>query len=760
MTRLVCQTLICWLLIPLAGAQSPTTSAKKPLTIETIFAAGGITGRPPETIRWTPDHTKFSYIQRDDSGGHGELWLVDAAAGQKSLLVSETKLSTLAPPVEKIKDEREIERINRYHVDPYHWAPDSKHLLFVPQGQLWLYSLETGTAVQLSASPDPNGDPKFSPDGARLAYVRKHNLYVRHLSSDTETQLTRDKDDKDNKDKDEKKKDANLLNGEVDWVYAEELGVRSNYFWSPDSKSIVFLRMDETRVPTYPITDWMPTHPTVDMEKYPKAGDPNPVVRLGVVGASGGDIKWISLTDDADAYIPRFGWVRDGVLWAEVLNRAQDDLDLYFIDARSGRSRKVLTETAANAWVNVNDDMTFLQSGDRFLWSSWRDGTTQLYLYSFDKENPLAKDAQLERQLTKGAFEALGVEAVDEALGMVYFTCNVNDPRERQVYAVKLDGSGFEPITDEHGTHHTIFADDGKHYIDEFSALMTPPRLRVCSTRGDCGRVWDARNVDDYALTAPEFLEFKADDGTILYGELLLPPESASADKIPVIVNIYGGPAAQLVRNSWIEDWTGSSGLFHQLLSQRGFAIFTVDNRGTPARDRRFMTAIRHQYGAIELKDQLTALDQLFVQFPQLDRSRVGIWGWSNGASMTLYAMTHSSMFKAGAAVAPVTDWRNYDSIYTERYNGLPTDKNTTSYSDLNVPKVADKLQGSLLLAHGTGDDNVHFQNSVQMVEALIKAGKQFQFMVYPNKTHSIRGSEDREHLFHLIEDHFEHELK
>ena len=760
MTRLVCQTLICWLLIPLAGAQSPTTSAKKPLTIETIFAAGGITGRPPETIRWTADHTKFSYIQRDDSGGHGELWLVDAAAGQKSLLVSETKLATLAPPVEKIKDEREIERINRYHVDPYHWAPDSKHLLFVPQGQLWLYSLETGTAVQLSASPDPNGDPKFSPDGARLAYVRKHNLYVRHLSSDTETQLTRDKDDKDNKDKDEKKKDANLLNGEVDWVYAEELGVRSNYFWSPDSKSIVFLRMDETRVPTYPITNWMPTHPTVDMEKYPKAGDPNPVVRLGVVGASGGDIKWISLTDDADAYIPRFGWVRDGVLWAEVLNRAQDDLDLYFIDARSGRSRKVLTETAANAWVNVNDDMTFLQSGDRFLWSSWRDGTTQLYLYSFDKENPLAKDAQLERQLTKGAFEALGVEAVDEALGMVYFTCNVNDPRERQVYAVKLDGSGFEPITDEHGTHHTIFADDGKHYIDEFSALMTPPRLRVCSTRGDCGRVWDARNVDDYALTAPEFLEFKADDGTILYGELLLPPESASADKIPVIVNIYGGPAAQLVRNSWIEDWTGSSGLFHQLLSQRGFAIFTVDNRGTPARDRKFMTAIRHQYGAIELKDQLTALDQLFVQFPQLDRSRVGIWGWSNGASMTLYAMTHSSMFKAGAAVAPVTDWRNYDSIYTERYNGLPTDKNTTSYSDLNLPKVADKSQGSLLLAHGTGDDNVHFQNSVQMVEALIKAGKQFQFMVYPNKTHSIRGSEDRDHLFHLIEDHFEHELK
>jgi dipeptidyl-peptidase-4 len=757
--RLIRRTVIGWLLIPLAGAQSPSSSAKKTLTIETIFAPGGITGRPPETIQWTPDQTKFSFIQRDDSGEYGELWSMDATTGQKTLLVSETKLATLAPPVEKIQDEREVERINRYHVDPYRWAPDSKHLLFVPHGQLWLYSLETGTAVQLSAFSDPNGDPKFSPDGSRLAYVRRHNLYVRHVSSESETQLTRDKDDKD-KDKDDKKKDVNLLNGEVDWVYAEELGVRSNYFWSPDSKSIVFLRMDESRVPTYPITDWMPTHPTVDMEKYPKAGDPNPVVRLGVVSASGGDVKWISLTDDPDTYIPRFGWVRDGILWAEVLNRLQNHMDLYFIDAHSGRSRNVLTETAFNAWVNVNDDLMFLKSGDRFLWSSWRDGSTQLYLYSFDKENPLANEAKVERQLTKGDFEVLGVESVDEAAGIVYLVCHEDDPRERQLYAVKLDGSGFERISPEDGTHQLTFAADGKHYIDEFSALMTPPRLRVCSTSGNCGKLWDSRSVDDYALAAPEFVEFKADDGTTLYGELLLPPASAAPGKIPVIVNIYGGPAAQLVRNSWIEDWTGSSGLFHQLLAQRGFAIFTVDNRGTPARDRKFMTAIRHQYGAIELKDQLTALDQLFVQYPQLDRSRVGIWGWSNGASMTLYAMTHSSMFKAGAAVAPVTDWRNYDSIYTERSNGLPTDKNTTSYTDLNLSKVADKLQGSLLLAHGTGDDNVHFQNSVQMVDALVKAGKQFQFMIYPNKTHSIRGSDDRDHLFHLIEDHFERALK
>jgi dipeptidyl-peptidase-4 len=757
-TRLISGTLICWSLVTLAGGQTANPPARKPLTIEAIFAPGGITGRPPETIQWTPDHTKFSYIQRDDSGEHGELWSVDAATGKKTLLVSETKLATLAPPIEKIKDEREIERINRYHVEPYYWAPDSKHILFIPRGQLWFYSLENGTAVQLSASSDRSSDPKFSPDGSRLAYLRKHNLYVRHLSNDTETQLTHDKDDRD-KDKDEKKKDTNLMNGEVDWVYAEELSVRSNYFWSPDSKSIVFLRMDETRVPTYPITDWMPTHPTVDVEKYPKAGDPNPVVRLGVVSASGGDIKWITLTDDPDTYIPRFGWLLDGALWAEAMNRAQDRMDLYFSDAHTGRSRKVLTETTPNAWINVNDDMTILASGDRFLWSSWRDGTAQIYLYSFDKANPLANDAKQERQLTKGDFEVLGVQAVDEADGVVYFICNKDDPRQRQLYAVKLDGSDFKRISTEDGTHSPTFANDGKHYVDEFSNLMTPPRWRFCTAGGNCEKLWDSRSVDDYALTAPKFLEFKADDGTTLYGELLLPPETTS-NKIPLIVNIYGGPAAQLVRNTWIEDWTGSSGLFHQILARRGFAIFTVDNRGTPARDRKFMTAVRHQYGAVELNDQMTALDQLFAQYPQLDRGRVGIWGWSNGASMTLYAMTHSDRFKAGAAVAPVTDWRNYDSIYTERNNGLPTDKDTTSYVDMNLPKVADKLQGSLLLAHGTGDDNVHFQNSIQMVDALVKAGKQFQFMVYPNKTHSIRGADDRDHLFHLIEDHFERALK
>jgi dipeptidyl-peptidase-4 len=720
-------------------AQTAQDTEKKSLTIEAIFAEGGITGRAPENIQWSPDGTKFSFIQRNDAGEDGELWQVDAATGERKLLVSEGKLSSLSPPASRIKSEREKERIFRYHVAAYLWSPDSKHLLFDAQGQLWLYTIATGTAVQFTSSPEPSVDPKFSPDGSRVAYVRKHNLYVRHISGADEKQLTRGKDE-------------NLLNGEVDWVYAEELAVRSNYFWSPDGQHIAFLRMDETHVPTYPIVDWLPTHPKVDLEKYPKAGDPNPSVRLGVVSADGGGTKWISLADDQDIYIPRFGWVRDGLLWAEVLNRAQDQLDLYFIDARSGKSRKVLTESTPDAWVNVNDDFRILKSGDRFLWSSWRDGHTHLYLYSFDAQNPLAADAKLERQLTQGDFEVLQVDAFDDST--VYFSCNQGDPRQQQLCSVKLDGSATERVSQPDGTHAATFADDAKHYVDNFSAMLTPPGLSVCGAGGPCRKVWESHNVSDYALSQPRFLEFKADDGTPLYGQLLLPPESSGAGKVPLVVYVYGGPAAQLVRNEWM----GTRGLFHQLLARQGFAIFSVDNRGTPGRDRKFQTAIRRQFGGVELKDQLTALEQLLAQYPQLDRGRIAIWGWSNGGSMTLYALTHSQVFKAGVSVAPVTDWHNYDSIYTERYMGLPKD-NFQGYENSSMPKAASYLHGALLLVHGTSDDNVHFQNSIQMIDSLIKAGKQFRFMPYPDKTHGIGGAAERDQLFRMIEEHFEREL-
>jgi dipeptidyl-peptidase 4 len=725
----------------LASLWAQSSLPVKPLTVEAIFAPGGLTGRGPENSEWSPDGTKLSFVQRDGEGKQGELWYVDAATGEKKILVSAAKLAALAPDYNKVKDERERERLTRYHVAAYLWAPDSKHLIFDSQGQLWLYDVPTSTAVQFTSAPDPSLDPKFSPDGSHVSYVRKHNLYVRPISGKGERQLTKDtKDD--------------LFNGDIDWVYTEELEVRSNYFWSPDSKQIVFLHMDETRVPTYPLVNLIPTHPTVDNEKYPKVGDPNPAVKLGVVETGGGKVRWISLTNDEEAYIPRFGWVRDGVIWAEVLNRTEDKMDLYFVDAKSGKSRIVLTETTPGAWIDFEHvEVRFLNSSGEFLWPSWRDGNMHLYLYSFDKQNLMGADAKLERQLTHGDFEVLGIDGLDEAAGTVFFSSNQGDPRQRHLFSVKLDGTGLQQLTQDEGLHFGKFSDDGKHYEQTFTGPITAPRMTLCAVGGACAPVWQASDaVAEYGLRAPKFLEFKAEDGTTLYGRLLLPPDAPAGGKIPLIVNIYGGPAEQKVLKAPPDP-------FDEILARKGFAIFAVDNRGTPGRDRKFQTAIRHEFGAIELKDQLTALDQLFAQYPQLDKDRMAIWGWSNGGSMTVYAMTHSDRFRAGVAVAPVTNQINYDSIYTERYMGL-LKEDSAGYAQSDVTKEVANLHGALMLAHGTGDDNVHFQNSMQMIDALIKAGKQFRLMIYPNKTHSISGSDARDHLFHMIEDHFERELK
>ncbi|MFB3917878.1 MAG: DPP IV N-terminal domain-containing protein [Terriglobales bacterium] len=770
--------LLLWFcLAPLLLAQvSPPTNSSQTeqpapggqqLTIESIFAEGGITGRAPETVKWSPDSKKVSFVQRDDSGEHGALYYVDVTSGKKAILVAEEKLATLAPPISKLKNEREHERIQRYSVASYQWAPDSKHLLFDSRGQLWLYSLDTGTAVQLTSAAEPSSDPKFSPDGKRIAYVRTNGLYVRSTDGGSERVLVRDKD-------------AEILSGAVDWVYAEELDVRSNYFWSPNGKQIVFLQMNEKPVPTYPITDWIPTHPKVDEERYPKAGDTNPQVRVGVVNSGGGGEKWFTVGTPADAeYIPRFGWVRDGLIYIQVLNRAQNKLDLYFVDVHSGRSRRMLSETEPHAWVPVNDDFTVLKSGDRFLWTSWRDGHNHIYLYSLDKKDPLASDAKLEAQLTRGNFDVAAIEGVDESTATVFFSGNtlttttfgetVFDPRVRSVNAIPLtsaaqagDSTGRVLRSECSGAWNSAtFAPDAKHYVINYSSAMRPPVLGLTAVQADgappapCRPFWESRSTAQFNLIAPKFVEFKAADGvTPLYGELLMPREAtiaARGGKAPLILSPYGGPGAQMVRDTW----GGAIFLFHQVLARQGYAILQVDNRGTSGRGKEFGAAVMGKFGEVPLADQFAALDQALTAYPALDRNRIGWWGWSYGGYMTLYAMTHSDRIQAGVAVAPVSDWRDYDSIYTERFMGLPREQES-AYRNSSPLHVADKLSGRLLIAHGTGDDNVHLQNTIQMVNNLINAGKQFDLQLYPRKTHSIAGAVARTHLFHRIQQHFE----
>ena len=741
---------------PAQETAAPPPQAAQQLTIEAIFSDGGITGRPPESVKWSPDASKVSYLLRDDSGNNGALYYIDLATGKPAVLVSAEKLSSVAPPASSIKDERQKEAVQRYAVAAYHWSPDSRHLIFDSNGQLWLYSLDSATGLQITSSADGVSDPKFSPDGTRLAYVRKHDLNVRDIQRGREVTLTRDGND-------------NLLNGEVDWVYREELYSRSNYFWSPDGRSIAFLQMNERDVPVYPITDWIPTHPTVDMEKYPKAGDPNPLVRIGVVPSSGGKVKWISagggkdgglaLGNDPNVLIPRFGWVRDGLLWAMALNRVQDRMDIYFVDVQSGKSQRILSETT-DAWIDMHREIDFelLSSGDRFLWTSWRDGHYHIYLYQFDKQNPLAGGAKLVAQLTQGDWEVESIDAVDETAGVVYFTANERDWRQANVFAVGLDGQNFHRVSKENGTHSANFGPaKTKPYVDTYSALMTPPQISLCSTNGACTPFWQSHSVEAYGLKAPKQVEFTAADGTTkLLGTLLLPDGGAmmANGKAPLILNPYGGPGVQTVRDAWGDERF----LFEQILARQGFAILKVDNRGMANRGKAFALPIKHNFGENEFNDQLAAVKQALQQYPQIDGSRLGFWGWSYGGYFTLYTLEKTDLFKAGVSVAPVTDWHNYDSIYTERYMGLP-DGNEAGYRKSSPLNFAADLHGSLLEVHGTSDDNVHLQNTMQMTNAFITAGKRFQLMLYPRKTHGIAGKGARTDLFHRIQEHFEQNL-
>jgi dipeptidyl-peptidase-4 len=727
---------LCALVTVTAMAQQ--APAKKQYTVEAIYAISATSGRPPAGLQWSPDGSKLAYIQHGASGEQESLYYFDPASGQSAQLIAADKLAALTPPTSNLKDDRQRENRARFGVADYQWAPDSASLLFDALGQLWIFDVAASKGRQLTDAKEPSSDPKFSPDGKFLSYLRGHNLYLRPIAGGAEVALTRDGD-------------ADLLNGEVDWLYSEELDVRSNYSWSPDARQILYLQMNEAPVPQYPIVNWIPTHPETDQERYPKAGDPNPTVKLMLTGLDGA-AKEIDLGVKGEYYVPRFGWARPGLAWAMVLNRLQNEQELYFIDARTGRSRRVLGESDPN-YIELHDPMgrgahqgvRFLDSSSRFLWLSWRDGFTHVYLYSFDAAHPLEADARLERKLEQGSYEVNNLLGVDESKGIVYLEANKGDDRQEHLFAVALAGGEATQVTHQPGSHTISMTSDTKYFVDTYSALGGTAKMQICAVSGACSEVWASHTWDGYDTLAPQFVDFKAEDGTLLRGVILLPPAGAATEvngKVPLILSPYGGPHGQEVRDS-----ARAVDAFDQVLAHAGFAVLKVDNRGSGNRGREFAMAAYHHLGEVELRDNLAALDQALARFPQLDAKRLGWWGWSYGGTMTAYALTHSDRFKAGISVAPVTDWHNYDTTYTERYMGLPKD-NAEQYEKTSVVKSAGKLSGRLLLVHGTSDDNVHMQNSIQFIDAMINAGVPFDLQLYPGKTHGIAGPQARTHLF------------
>jgi dipeptidyl-peptidase-4 len=709
-------------------AQAP----QRPLTVETIFAHGSLAGHPPEGLTWSPDGKHLSYLDG------GELVDVDPATGKSHVLVSHEKMASItgAAPSETDRDHRA-----RYNMANYLWAPDSAHLLFDSNGRLWLYDLNSGTGVEIGFSGAASGDdPKFSPNGNYISFVRDHGLSVVRLK-DFGTPTTTA----------ERPTSTTTMNGGVDWVYEEELDVRSNYFWSPNSKDLAFLQMNENDVPLYPITDWIPTHAKVDPQRFPQPGDANPDVRVGVVGSGGGKTVWIKLPILAGQdYIPRFGWADRKTLWIETVTRDHKHRDLYFANAETGESHLAL-HLEDNKFFDENYDVS-VGSGT-IVMTNWSDGHNHLYLYSYDQGDPTAATAKLERQLTSGNFEVGHVFTVDHEGKVVRYTSNEGNPLEQQLWQVGFDGQ-LKQLSTGAGFHSGNFAPAGGGFVDAQSTATEPPTVRICQAAGQCNVFWQTRALEPYQLRAPEPLEIKAKGGTTLYATLLLPEGAANPASVPLIVNPYGGPGEQTVANRW----GGDSLLFDELLAQHGFAVLRADNRGMGGRGRDFAQASYHNFGPVQLEDQLTVVDAVLAGYPQLDNKRLGWWGWSWGGTFTLYALTHSDRFRAGVAVAPVTDWRNYDSIYTERYLSLPREF-PDGYRDFSVVNSAANLKGRLLLAHGTGDDNVHIENSVQFVQKLIEAEIPYDLQIYPRKTHSIAGPDVRTHLYNRILAHFEQYL-
>lgn len=708
--------------------QSPTH--EKALTVETVFGHRSLIGAPPENLTWSPDGKHLTYFDG------GQLIDMDPGTGKPHVFVSREKL---VPLTQQSKSERDRDHRSRYGMSSYLWAPDATHLLFDAAGRLWIYDLRNGTAIEIGFAGIGSGDdPKFSPDGKAISFVRDNGLAVIKLrDAGTPAVVVAPSSNE------------AVLNGKVDWVYEEELETRSNYFWSPDSSRLAYLQMNETEVPQYPITDWLSTHAQVDSQRYPQPGDPNPNVRVGVVSASGGKTAWIKLPIEAGQdYIPRFGWADARTLWIETLTRDHKHRDIYLADPETGQANRILRlsdekflDDAYNVWADAG----------MFVLTNWNDGHNHLYLYSFDKNSPGSTSAKLERQLTSGDFEVREVYNIDFNSKFVEFASNEGNPLEQQLYVVGFDGQRKQ-LSAGAGYHDGNFSPAGDRFVDTQSASLDPPTLRLCEATGKCNVFWQTRALESYHLRQPEQLQIKAKDGTILYATLLL-PDSTSAASVPLIVNPYGGPDEQTVTNSWDHHM-----LFDEVLAQHGFAVLHADNRGMAGRGRTFQLAAWHNLGPVQLEDQLTVVDDVLAKYPQLDSKRMGWWGWSWGGTFTLYAMTHSDRFRAGVAVAPVVDWRDYDSIYTERYMGKPADF-PAGYKDFSVINSAASLKGRLLLAAGTGDDNVHIENTVQFVQELIKAGIPYDLQIYPDKTHSISGSDAQTHLFNRILAQFEQYL-
>jgi len=715
------------LAVALASTAIPVTAAAQPkpaksLTVERIYSAPSLSGHLTQGIEWSPDSKRISFLERHNSGV--EMSTIDASTGERKVLVPADVMQAVMQP-EQTKAIQST-GLGRVQADNYMWSPTGDAMLFVGSTNLVLLDLKSMTPKPLVRGSDDLADPKFSPDGKWVSFVRGSNLWVVSVASGETRALSTGGSEE-------------ILKGQLDWLYPEELDSTTAYWWSPDSSKIAYYEMDERQVTHYPLTDMSSPVGATEFERFPQAGEPNPIVHVGVVSLTGGDTKWMDTGANTDVYLARVVWLRDSSRVAiERLNRAQNQLDLLFCDAAGGACKTILSDTD-KYWINLSDDLYFFADDKRFLWSSERTGFRHYFLYDL-------AGRQLD-QLTSGDWGITGTggfgpgsdshPSVDEAHGTIYFCSNKDDVLGTQVYRLSLRDKVITRVTREDGANEIVFAPDASAFVDTYSNAMTPPRQDLYRTDGTRVAAINENNVPelaDYNLSRVEFLNVAADDGTKLYALLIRPPDFDASRKYPVLIDVYGGPGVQNVR----DEWGRSDFLWREMMAEKGYIVFSLDNRGSHQRGHAFETPIYHQFGKVELEDQLAGVKYL-KSLPYVDGSRIGIFGWSYGGTMTLVAMLNASdVFKAGVSVAPVTDWKLYDTAYTERYMGRPQD-NPDGYKESSVVNHVANLKGKLLLIHSTGDDNVHFSNTAEFLNDLIAAGKYpSDLIIFPGRGHGI----------------------
>jgi dipeptidyl-peptidase-4 len=708
--------------------------------ITQIFAANTYQVPRFGPARWLPDGSSYTTVEESADGNGRDIIRYDAASGARSVLISSKQL--VAPGTSQPMS-----------IDNYVWSSDGKRLLIFTnskkvwrdntRGDYYVLDIADGKLHKLGGK-GPESTlmfAKFSPDATKVAYVRGNNIFVEMIEEGHIRQITADGTD-------------TTINGTSDWVYEEELGLRDAFRWSPDGANIAFWQFDATGVGTFTlINDTDTLYPETKKIAYPKVGTANSAVRIGVVNVESKKTRWMKTPGDPrDSYLARMEWMDGSTVGIQQLNRLQNQNDLLLADARTGEVRRVFRDEN-KAWVDTQG-ITWIDSGKSFLCLSERDGWRKIYKVS--------RDGSQITPITLFDADVLELSGVNETAGWAYFIASPEKATERYLYRSKLDGTGTpERVTpaDQRGTHRYDVAPGGQLAFHTYSRFDQPPAVSVVSLPEHTA----LRTLTDtsalVAKLAPilkpevEFFTIDVGDGVTLDGYMLKPSTFDPTKKYPVISHVYGEPASQTV----MDQWGGSGILFHRALAEAGYIVLSVDNRGTPApKGAAWRKVIYGAVGDLASKEQAAAMRALAAKYPFIDASRIGVWGWSGGGTNTLNAMFRfGDVYKVGVSVAPVPDQKLYDTIYQERYMGLPS-TNADGYKLGSAINFADGLKGKLLIIHGSGDDNVHYQGTERLFNKLIELGKPFDVMVYPNRTHSIsEGAGTSVHVYKRIARYF-----